>query len=81
MTLEKAITSTSSLEKKIAYIHVCLHKVQVAKKVLCELYPDAAAHSKPQASGIILRRFSEREHDLLQFLQMYEEELKGRETK
>lgn len=76
MTIDQTIKLTDTLQGKINHVLACLEEVGIAKRLLCQLYPDAPTHSKPQAAGIVLRRFFKRKYDLLQFLQMYEEDLK-----
>lgn len=49
-------------------IQAKLNEVRIAIKVLCFLYPEAAGHDHPKHAGIVLRRFQERERDLLGFL-------------
>ena len=47
-----------------------LKEVRIAIKVLCFLYPEAGGHDRPKHAGIVLRRFQERERDLLGFLEV-----------
>lgn len=46
-----------------------LKEVRVAIKVLCFLYPEAGGENRPRHAGIVLRRFQQRERDLLGFLE------------
>jgi len=42
-----------------------IEEVRIAKRVLLSLYPEAGGHDKPRSAGIVLRRFLQRESDLL----------------
>lgn len=46
-----------------------LEEVRIAIKTLCFLYPEAGGNDRPKHAGIVLRRFQQRERDLLGFLE------------
>ena len=46
-----------------------LKEVRIAIEVLCLLYPEAGGQDRPKHAGIVLRRFQQRERDLLGFLE------------
>ena len=50
-------------------IQVKLQEVRSAIKTLCFLYPRAAGYGQPKCAGVVLRRFQERERDLIGFLE------------
>lgn len=49
-------------------IEAKLQEVRLAIKVLCFLYPRAGGYGQPKCAGVVLRRFQQREEDLLGFL-------------
>ena len=45
-----------------------LKEVRAAIETLCLLYPEAGSNGRPKHAGMVLRRFQQRERDLLGFL-------------
>ena len=51
-------------------IQAKLQEVRSAIKTLCFLYPRAGSYSQPKCAGVVLRRFQERERDLIGLLEV-----------
>jgi hypothetical protein len=58
---------------KKAEIQKLIEDVEVAIKVIADLYPEAGGHDKPHSAGVVLRRLQLRRTDLYGFLDLKEE--------